>query len=624
MPGTRYPNGSATQPRVSSAFGPRAGGGGASTYHRGADMPEIYQIRAVADGVVAKVGTPAGWSGGGKMVWIQHDGYFSKSAHMASFAVSVGQRVSTGDLIGAQDTTGTAKGSNLHFEITPGTVHLSNSGQVDPIAFLRSRITVGSPAGSADIYNQWGGRPWIIAIQEKLIRLGYNLGPWGADGDPGSMTQGAIKDFQGKNGLEVDGVAGPLTNAKLDERLANGVGYNAIPNERATADVQRLVGAKIDGIWGDETTAKVKAWQAARPPLVVDGIWGPASDAVGFPKAVAYIPIPATGGWDEALVRALQSSLGFTGADIDGDRGPITIKAQQVATGMPVADQDGEDGPLTTRYLQASLGVRQDGQAGPLTFEALRARLNGGGKLLPGDLDVVEAPTPHPKPAAPEFPLATRWDWSVNSSPRTGRIQLVVGHHMGIEPPVSADGIWNTFMNPNGRSVSANLQINNDGTGYEPVPPTANRAWTTGQLDHQASTFEMMNATGAKGTPPWGFSEAALEMAAQFLAWNHKQFGVPLQRGKVVGTVDNPIVEIPGFVGHNETPAGRATSTVCPGSLPYESIIARAKQIVTPEPEPEPEPDTRVVTVEFLADAEFDALSIASRIRREIERGVAR
>lgn len=592
MPGIRWPNGSATQPRVSSPFGPRtAPVGGASTFHRGADFPDIGQIRAVADGVVRIVGTPGGWSGGGRMVWIQHDGFFTKSAHMASFAVREGQRVVTGDIVGAQDTTGTASGSHLHFEVTPGDLQTSNSGQVDPVAFLRARVTSGSPAGSADVYAQWGGVAWIKAIQEKLIRLGYNLGPWGADGDPGPMTQGAIKDFQGKNGLEVDGVAGPLTNAQLDVRLTSPVGYNSIPDVRATADVQRLVGAGVDGIWGDETTAKVKAWQTAHPPLDADGIWGPASDAVGFPKATGYIPIPATGLWDEALVRALQSSLGFTGDDIDGDRGPVTIKAQQAATGMPVADQDGADGPLTTRYLQAALGVRQDGQFGDVSAQALRKLLNDGRRLLPGTLEPVDAPTPHPQPVAAEYPRAVRWGHSVNSSPRTGRIQLGVGHHMGIWPAPNKESMFDTFMSPNGRTVSCNAQINADGTIYEPVPPTLWRAWTGGQLDQQAVTFEMMNGTGPTGTPPWGFTPQALEEAAQYLAWCKTQYGIPLQKGRVSGTTDAPVVDVPGWVGHNETPHGRSSGTTCPGSLPWEALFVRAKAILTPDPGPDPEPD---------------------------------
>lgn len=54
--------------------------------------------------------------------------------------------------------------------------------------------------------------------------------------------------------------------------------------KRPVADIQRLVGTKVDGRYGSDTTAKVKVWQKAHG-LVDDGIWGPASDKVGFPAA---------------------------------------------------------------------------------------------------------------------------------------------------------------------------------------------------------------------------------------------------------------------------------------------------------------------------------------------------
>ena len=51
-------------------------------------------------------------------------------------------------------------------------------------------------------------------LQGKLNRKGYNLV---IDGIVGDYTLAAIKDFQRKNGLVVDGIAGPATFKKLDE-----------------------------------------------------------------------------------------------------------------------------------------------------------------------------------------------------------------------------------------------------------------------------------------------------------------------------------------------------------------------------------------------------------------------
>ena len=57
---------------------------------------------------------------------------------------------------------------------------------------------------------------YVKQVQEKLIALGYNLGICGADGDFGTATENAVKQFQRDHGLTADGVVGPKTYAALD------------------------------------------------------------------------------------------------------------------------------------------------------------------------------------------------------------------------------------------------------------------------------------------------------------------------------------------------------------------------------------------------------------------------
>lgn len=61
----------------------------------------------------------------------------------------------------------------------------------------------------------------VKAIQEQLLKLGYDLGITGADGDFGPATETAVKSFQTKVGLKpVDGIVGKDTSAALDAAVA--------------------------------------------------------------------------------------------------------------------------------------------------------------------------------------------------------------------------------------------------------------------------------------------------------------------------------------------------------------------------------------------------------------------
>ena len=60
----------------------------------------------------------------------------------------------------------------------------------------------------------WGdGIKWV---QWHLQRKGYNIGASGIDGQYGSGTQAAVKQFQRDHGLTADGVVGEKTRAALE------------------------------------------------------------------------------------------------------------------------------------------------------------------------------------------------------------------------------------------------------------------------------------------------------------------------------------------------------------------------------------------------------------------------
>ena len=175
-----------------------------------------------------------------------------------------------------------------------------------------------------------------------------------------------------------------------------------------------------------------------------------------------------------------------------------------------------------------------------------------------------------------EYPGAAWAGVSPNRSDRQGKVRLFIVHHYaGTQDPASARA---RFMSSNDRSVSPNYQVNADGSVYEIVPPDRFRAWTTGTIDHQAVTCETQNTSGA---PTWGISHESHEAIAHLIAWASARYGFPIQRGRVAG---GDVVEVPGVVGHRETPAGKATGTACPGpSMDLDWLVARARQIANGE-----------------------------------------
>ena len=59
----------------------------------------------------------------------------------------------------------------------------------------------------------------VREMQSGLIRLGYDLGLWGADGEFGDQTEMAVKQFQSDHGLTVNGAFDEKCVAALDTAL---------------------------------------------------------------------------------------------------------------------------------------------------------------------------------------------------------------------------------------------------------------------------------------------------------------------------------------------------------------------------------------------------------------------
>lgn len=110
--------------------------------HTGVDWsaPTGTPIIAPGDGVVEK----AGWASGyGKQTILKHpNGYETSFNHQSRFAVSVGQKVKQGQIIGYVGTTGLSTGAHLHYEV------IVNGTKVDP---MRIRLPGGKALSGAQL-----------------------------------------------------------------------------------------------------------------------------------------------------------------------------------------------------------------------------------------------------------------------------------------------------------------------------------------------------------------------------------------------------------------------------------------------------------------------------------------
>lgn len=427
---------------------------------------------------------------------------------------------------------------------------------------------------------------------------------------------------------------------------SGGSGFKWNWTNRSTVEIQTMVGANPDGIYGPETDAKIRALQAWWG-LEVDGQWGVKTDTLAF--------FVADGDWGEATTRRVQYAFGVTR---DGEMGPETWSAIQRHLGVTV---DGEQGPQTIKSLQRALGVTADGEIGPATVSALQAWLLTGGWLAPvpdpadSELQVDGELGPHTiRRMQVAFGVEPDGEWGPDT---TSAIQ----RHLGVTVDgdlgpvtikalqralgVTADGelgpetitALQTYLVNGGYlqpvpSPEDTAPPKPEATPRTPVYPAAIRGWNVplssdrpaGQVvdtlvvHHQASTnddedyFKSQNSRSS--CPTWQVKSdgTVVELIAPDKkpsstgSWNARSWAIETQNTsrepnwgiseashESIAQIAAWLHETRGLVldrehvlGHNETGA----ATACPGpSMNLDEIVVRAKEIVAVNPEPDPD-----------------------------------
>lgn len=217
-------------------------------------------------------------------------------------------------------------------------------------------------------------------LQQDLTKLGY----YWADitGSFGSKTEAAVKNFQEKNNLTADGIAGTKTLNAISAAanragVSSGSDYTSGTtlklNSQSSAVTQlqkdlKQLGyyyADITGKFGEKTEAAVKEFQKDKK-ITADGVAG-YTTLNAISKAIS-----AAGGSASSSSSGLQ--VGSTGNKVR------QLQQDLTALGYYYGDVSGHYGSLTqtaVKKFQKAKGITQDGIAGTATLNAVAKALGG-------------------------------------------------------------------------------------------------------------------------------------------------------------------------------------------------------------------------------------------------------
>ncbi|MBE5800451.1 MAG: hypothetical protein E7321_10975 [Clostridiales bacterium] len=269
--------------------------------------------------------------------------------------------------------------------------HLSVDGVAGPqtIAKLESvyndkggsSVSTSSSSSSGTSLRLGSTGTKVRNLQQDLTTLGY----YWADitGNFGSKTQSAVKNFQEKNKLTADGIAGTKTLNAIAAAISRNGGSSSSGSSYTSGTTLKLNSqgpavtqlqtdlkqlgyyyADITGNFGSKTEAAVKDFQQAKK-LTADGVAGSKtldaiskaiSNAGGSISDGSSLKVGSTGDKVRQLQQDL-TALGYYYGDISGHYGNLTKTA--------------------VSKFQKAKGITQDGIAGATTLNAIAKALGG-------------------------------------------------------------------------------------------------------------------------------------------------------------------------------------------------------------------------------------------------------
>ena len=234
----------------------------------------------------------------------------------------------------------------------------------------------------------------VSDLQARLTELGYYTGA--IDGRYASGTQTAVQEFQERNGLTADGIAGRQTQDLLYSGSAqpkyvtvsasgDAEEYLLLKQGTSGVEVRKLQGrlaelgyyaGGVDGIYGETTASAVKAFQRANG-LSGDGQAGVQTQSKLYSSSARYASSPVATANPDAT-RTL--TLGMTGNDV------YALQERLIELRYLSGVANGVFGAETQAALiafQKNNGLTEDGNAGSSTLKKLAGSCKAATRTTP-------------------------------------------------------------------------------------------------------------------------------------------------------------------------------------------------------------------------------------------------
>ena len=234
----------------------------------------------------------------------------------------------------------------------------------------------------------------VSDLQARLTELGYYTGA--IDGRYASGTQTAVQEFQERNGLTADGIAGRQTQDLLYSGSAqpkyvtvsasgDAEEYLLLKQGTSGVEVRKLQGrlaelgyyaGGVDGIYGETTASAVKAFQRANG-LSGDGQAGVQTQSKLYSSSARYASSPVATANPDAT-RTL--TLGMTGNDV------YALQERLIELRYLTGVADGVFGAETQAALiafQKNNNLTADGNAGSSTLKKLAGSCKAATRTTP-------------------------------------------------------------------------------------------------------------------------------------------------------------------------------------------------------------------------------------------------